>query len=206
MSLARCCMPSMRSTPPVGLLISSISTFQVRAANDQPDFRPANDHRAGRHRGDCRGGVPQIQLNGGSAGSGANGLTFGSGSSGSSVQGLVILGFGSYGIDITSSSSGDSVLGCWIGLASGLRGYNGTGFMSVGRARRSAGPRPAPVTSYRETAPAPAFSSKHLPGRGQRNRHECGRHGRRRECLRRLGRRLERDDRRDSDRRRQYDL
>ncbi len=67
--------------------------------------------------GTASGGVPQIQILGGSAGSSASGLTFGSGSSGSSIQDLVIAGFGDYGIYISSSSStGDSVLGCWLGI------------------------------------------------------------------------------------------
>ncbi len=76
--------------------------------------------------GTATSGVPQIQILGGSAGSSANGLTFGSGSSGSSVQDLVIAGFGSDGIDISSPlSTGDSVVGCWLGInASGSKNAN----------------------------------------------------------------------------------
>ena len=127
MSLARCCMPSMNSTPPVARQHHQFQHSRLGRANDQPDFHPANDHKPVTIEGTAIGGVPQIQILGGSAGD-ASGLTFGSGSSGSSVQDLVVAGFSSPGIDITSSSMGDSVLGCWLGInASGSADANGDG-------------------------------------------------------------------------------
>ena len=58
-------------------------------------------------------GVPLVVISGASAGSGANGLTLASGSSGSTIEGLVVNGFGGDGIDIASTN--DSVIGCYIG-------------------------------------------------------------------------------------------
>ena len=58
-----------------------------------------------------------------------------------------------------------------------------TALMSTPRARRSAGPRPAPATSSPETRTTALTSMRLVPGRGQRHRHECGRHRRRGERL-----------------------
>ena len=58
-------------------------------------------------------GLPLVVISGASTGSGANGLTLASGSSGSTIQGLVVNGFGGDAIDIASTN--DSVIGCYIG-------------------------------------------------------------------------------------------
>ncbi len=64
-------------------------------------------------------GVPLVVISGASAGSGANGLTLAAGSSGSTIQSLVLNGFGGGGGDggdgVDIASTNDSVIGCYIG-------------------------------------------------------------------------------------------
>ena len=90
-------------------------------------------------------GVPLVVISGASAGSGANGLTLASGSSGSTIQDLVVNGFGGDGIDIASTN--DSVFGCYIGtnaagttaVANGSGIYIGGSGATVGGTATGAG-------------------------------------------------------------------
>ena len=132
-------------------------------ADDYPGVGPANNNQAGRHRGGHRlgdfraAGGDQRRLGGCRR---QRTGTLGSGSSGSSIQNLVINGFGGSGMEVDSTN--DSVVGCYIGT-------NGAGTAAVPntiygidvvkcRERRSAGPPRDRPMSFPETA-APACTS-----------------------------------------------
>ncbi len=81
-------------------------------------------------------GVPLVVISGSSAGSGINGLALAAGSSGSTIQSVVLNGFGGDGVDgvdsvdsVDIASTNDSVIGCYIGTnAAGTAAVdNGTG-------------------------------------------------------------------------------
>ncbi len=99
-------------------VLPDITAPVVINGTSQPDFAAA----------------PIIEVRGESAGAGVNGLTLAASASGSTIEGLVIGGFGGAGIRITSNGANNAIIGNYLGTdATGTAAHaNGGAGISIG--------------------------------------------------------------------------